>query len=252
MFLWEDIAFGPIKSRRLGSSFGINILPTTKKVCSFDCIYCECGWTLEKSIATDEFPPLQTVNEAIEHHLQHCKTEHIAIDSLTFAGNGEPTLHPDFGAIIDHLIVLRDKYYPKAVISCLSNSTQLLRSDVKEALLKIENPILKLDAVTPELFALINKPTIPVKVEEVIEALQQFKHQYILQTLFFRGEFEGTPFDNGAEPHLSEWLKAVALTQPKELMLYSLDRATPAQQIYPYNAEELAHIKTLATNLLES
>ncbi len=249
MFLWDQIAFGPIKSRRLGNSFGINLLPTKHKICTFDCIYCECGWTMEKSLDTSHFPPLNVVNEAIENHLKHCKKNNVEIDSLTFSGNGEPTLHPDFAPIIDNLILLRDQYYPNAVISCLSNSTQLLQNSVKEALLKIENPILKLDAATPELFELINKPTVPIKVEEVIEALAHFKHRYILQTLFFRGEFEGFPFDNGAEPHFSAWLKVVADTQPKKLMIYSLDRATPAQNILPYSADELAVITEKANSL---
>jgi len=242
MFLWDKIAFGPIHSRRLGSSLGVNISPTNVKICSFDCIYCECGWTLEKLIAPELFLPADEINAAIEAKLCQCKETHTHIDSITFSGNGEPTLHPNFAQIIDNLIVLRDKYYPKTAITCLSNATQLANKTVLAALKKIENPILKLDAVTEPLFQLINKPTVQISVEEIIWQLQQLDGDFILQSLFLRGELDGQTFDHTAEPHLSLWLDVVKKLQPKKVMLYSLDRDTPAQGLEKIPIEKLKEI----------
>ena len=240
--LWDNIAFGPVKSRRLGSSLGINVSPTTVKICSFNCIYCECGWTLEKSIDPKFFFSAEEIIAAIDKKLSQCKETCTPIDSITFSGNGEPTLHPQFYQIIDALIVLRDKYYPKTVITCLSNATQLANKKVLAALKKIDNPILKLDAVTEPLFQLIDKPTIPISVEEIIGHLQQMNGDFILQTLFFKGEVDGQCFNNAAEPHLSLWRNVVKQLHPKKIMLYSLDRSTPAQQLEKIPVEELEEI----------
>lgn len=242
MFLWDQIAFGPIHSRRLGSSLGINLLPTDVKICTFNCLYCECGWTLEKSLDEKYFYPLQTVLDAIEQKLKTCSQEGTLVDSITFSGNGEPTLHPDFPAIIDRLLQLRDLYYPKAAITCLSNSTKLGDLAVRNALMKIENPILKLDAVDEDLFQVVSGPTIELHASEVIGWLSEMKNQFILQTLFFKGETEKGAFDNGSGEALERWLETVEKIQPKMVMIYSLDRETPAQKLFQYSKEELAAI----------
>jgi wyosine [tRNA(Phe)-imidazoG37] synthetase (radical SAM superfamily) len=242
MFLWDKIAFGPIQSRRLGNSLGINVSPTDVKVCSFDCIYCECGWTLEKSIDPHLFFSVEEITTAIETKLRQCKEAGTPIDSITFSGNGEPTLHPNFDQIIDTLITLRDKYYPKTAITCLSNATQLANEKVLIALQKIENPILKLDAVTEPLFQLINKPTVPVSVEEIIKKLQKMNGNFVLQTLFFKGEIDGRYFNNADELHLSLWLEVVKQLHPKKVMIYSLDRNTPAQALEKIPMEKLQEI----------
>lgn len=240
--LWESIAFGPIRSRRLGSSLGINLLPIVKKICSFDCVYCECGWTLDSNMDTSGFFSLEEVNQAIETKLIQCQQDKIPINSITFSGNGEPTLHPDFLAIVDNLIRLRDQYYPNAIITCLSNSTQLYRDDVREALMKIENPVLKLDAVTEELYQMINAPVQDVKVAQIIEWLKLFKGQFVLQTLFFSGKIGGVEFDNAKEPHLSQWIDVVLMLKPQKVMLYSLDRETPAENLTKLSTEEMEKI----------
>jgi len=242
MFLWDKIAFGPIQSRRLGSSLGINVSPTNAKVCSFDCIYCECGWTLKKIIDTHLFLPADEITAAIKAKLCACQKEGISIDSITFSGNGEPTMHPNFHQIIDNLIVLRDKYYPKTAITCLSNATQLHNEKVVAALKKIENPILKLDAVTEPLFQLINKPTILISVKEIITQLKKMNGNFILQTLFFKGMIEEQYFNNAEEPHLSLWLEEVKQLHPKQVMIYSLDRNTPAQGLEKIAIEKLEEI----------
>ena len=248
-FLWESISFGPIHSRRLGSSLGVNLLPTDVKICSFNCLYCECGWTLEKSLTAREYYPVETVLQAIEHKLSSCQEQGTPVDSITFSGNGEPTLHPHFDKIIDGLIPLRDKYYPQAVISCLSNATQLMRPEVCTALKRIENPILKLDAGTQELLDIINKPTIPVNIQDVIDQLKTFDGEVIVQTMFLSGEQDGIAFDNSQEPDFSQWLESVKSIRPKKVMIYSLDRETPALQLHKFDKEKL---ETIAEKVRET
>lgn len=241
-FLWESIAFGPIHSRRLGSSLGINLLPTDVKICSFNCLYCECGWTLEKSLTAREYYSVDTVMQAIEHKLKSCIEANTPVDSITFSGNGEPTLHPAFDQIIDRLIPLRDKYYPQAVISCLSNATQLMRPEICEALKRIENPILKLDAGTQEMLNIVNAPTSPVHIDEVVEQLRSFNGNLILQTMFLSGEQDGVAFDNSVGESYERWLEFVKIIRPKRLMIYSLDRETPAMQLHKFDKEKLEEI----------
>lgn len=242
MFLWESIAFGPIHSRRLGSSLGINVSPTDVKICSFDCIYCECGWTLEKDITATHFVSADIVIQAIEQKLQKCREDNTHIDSITFSGNGEPTLHPQFGEIIDRLIVIRDKYYPHAEITCLSNATKLQNADVRAALLKIDNPMLKLDAGLPELYTLINRPTIPVTMADTVEGLRAFHGNFIMQSMFLKGEIDGVEFDNTSEENVSAWLKVLEEVKPRKVELYSLDRETPAKQLVKVYKDDLEKI----------
>jgi len=204
---------------------------------------------MEKSIDPKFFFSAEEIIAAIERKLLQCKKTGTLIDSITFSGNGEPTLHSQFYQIIDALIVLRDKYYPKTVITCLSNATQLANKKIFAALKKIENPILKLDAVTEPLFQLINKPTIPILAEDIIRHLQQMNSGFILQTLFLMGEVDGQYFNNAAEPHLSLWLNVVKQLYPKKVMIYSLDRNTPAQGIEKIPFEKLVEIEWLVQEL---
>lgn len=241
-FLWESVVFGPIHSRRLGNSLGINLLPTDEKICSFNCLYCECGWTLEKNLAAREFCPADEVLQAIEHKLQTCRDARTPVDSITFSGNGEPTLHPQFDKIIDGLLPLRDKYYPEAAISCLSNATQLARSEVHDALKKIDNPILKLDAGNQQLLDLINDPVVPVSFDETVTHLCSFHGNLIIQTMFLSGERDGLPFDNTKEPNLSQWLYTLGTINPKKVMIYSLDRETPALKLRKIDKNSLENI----------
>ena len=241
-FLWDSIAFGPIHSRRLGHSLGINLLPTDVKICSFNCLYCECGWTLEKRLTARDFYPVEIVLQAIEHKLNACKNLDVPVDSITFSGNGEPTLHPCFDQIINGLIPLRDQYYPNAVISCLSNATQLARPEVRTALQRIENPLLKLDAGTQEMLDTINYPIVPVDIEEVTGHLKSFNGNLIIQSMFLSGEKDGVPFDNSAEPNFTQWLRRVADIHPRKVMIYSLDRETPALQLHKFDKGKLEEI----------
>ena len=245
MFLWDSIAFGPIVSRRLGSSLGINVLPVTEKICSFNCVYCECGWTPDKEMLNREYLPADTILSAIEEKLKKCCEENIIIDSITFSGNGEPTMHPDFGKIITGLIPLRNRYYPKTSITCLSNATQLFRQDVKEALQKIENPILKIDAGSEPFFKLVNKPTIPITLQEIIEQLKSFRGNLIIQTMLFRGNIDNQQFDNSNGEELSLFLHHIQEINPKKVMLYSLDRETPSKNLIKIEKTDLERVSAM-------
>lgn len=194
---------------------------------------------MEKNIASSQFYSLKTILDALETKLKKCSDANIHIDSITFSGNGEPTLHPDFGEIIDGLILLRDRYYPGVPITCLSNSTQLYKESIRNALAKIDNPILKLDAGTEELFQLINRPMTPVSLSDVISHLKTFKGNLIIQTLFFKGAIDGIDFDNTDEANLGNWLHYVEEIAPKKVMLYSLDRETPANHLIKINKSQL-------------
>lgn len=244
MLRFDNIVFGPIHSRRLGSSLGINLLPRHGKLCNFDCIYCECGWN--KDGRTDEnLPSVQTVVAALEEKLSACMAEGTRIDSITFSGHGEPTLHPDFAEIADATVMLRDRYFPEAVISVLSNATMLDRPGVADALRKVDNPILKLDAPTDELVREINRPNGRYSVEAVIEGLKQFKGDFILQTMFLKG---ASP-DYSIQPDaLAAWVDIVRRLRPRKVMVYTLDRPAPAKGLEKMDA---AQIRTLLEPLLD-
>ena len=190
-FLFDRIIFGPVKSRRLGVSLGINLLPASRKVCNFNCIYCECGWTFDKSKEKGSLPKREEIYKALEKKLSEMKAKNKPPDVITFAGNGEPTLHPDFPAIVDDCIDLRNKYFPDTRIAVLSNSTTITIPSVREALLKVDQNILKLDSGFDLTVRIHNQPRVNVKVTELIANLKQFNGQLIIQTLFLRGSYNG-------------------------------------------------------------
>ena len=229
--LFESIVFGPISSRRLGVSRGVNLLPTEKKYCSFNCIYCECGWN---QIDTKVDVPLnkrEDVKAALKMRLEsNSEQENAKINSITFSGNGEPTIHPDILGIVNDVIELRNQYCPQAKITILSNSTNLVREDVFEALQKIDNPILKLDSGTEEMYNRINKP-VSAKFDTIIDRLKAFGGKCIIQTLLLRGENEGKVIDNTSEEEFEAWLGIVKEIKPRSVMLYSIDRETPEKEL---------------------
>lgn len=241
MLHFDDIAFGPIYSRRLGSSLGVNLLPSKGKLCNFDCIYCECGWN--KDGAQDRrFPTYEEVAEALEQKIADCAGKGTPVDSITFSGNGEPTMHPDFPAVIDLILSLRDRYYPAAKVSVLSNATLVGRPEVAQALMKVDNPILKIDASSDELVQKINKPVGHYRLDEVVENLMQFKGRFILQTMFLKSPDFGT-----ATPEaLEAWMNIVRRLSPREIMVYTIDRETPDKSLAKYTVEEMtAFVKPL-------
>ncbi len=224
--LFDSIIFGPLSSRRLGTSLGINLLPTTIKFCSFNCIYCECGWTETNSIEKAQLYTAKEISTSLEERLIYLKEQNISLDSMTFAGNGEPTMHPQFVEIIEDTIRLRDLFAPNSKISVLSNSTMLGKPHVIEALVKVNN-IMKLDAGSEHMFQLINKPKNRITLGEIVEQLKKFQGQLIIQSMFVRGEMEGVSIDNTIDSEVEAWLKHLVAIQPKEVMIYSLDRRPP-------------------------
>ena len=233
--LFDSIVYGPIHSRRLGVSLGMNLMPTTAKLCTFDCVYCECGWNQPVSHPT--LPTREQVREALNTKLS---TLNLQLDVITFSGNGEPTLHPDFLGIIHDTCALRDQYCPQAKISVLSNSTQLGRKDVVEALRLCDNRILKLDSAIDTTMRLIDKPVNPnLTVEQIAQWLTLFNGDFTLQTCFLRGEYNGQIIDNTTPDELSAWYNMVDRLHPKQVMIYVIDRATPLPTLSKVPAAEM-------------
>ncbi len=226
-FLFDKIIFGPVKSRRLGVSLGINLLPRGKKVCNFNCIYCECGWSQAVEIKGGFLPTRVEVSEALASKLQEMKIRNQKPDVITFAGNGEPTMHPDFGGIIDDCIRIRNKFFPDSKIAVLSNSTMITKPSVRDALLKIDQNILKLDSAFQLTVNKHNQPRVNVKIDELIEDLRKFKGNLIIQTLFLRGIQNGEKIDNTTAEEIDAWLLALQKIRPAEVMIYTISRDTP-------------------------
>ena len=237
--LYDQIVFGPIHSRRLGISLGMNLLPTDGKVCSFDCLYCECGFNKDRK-TNHRLPTREEVREALRERLTRMQAEGIAPDVITFAGNGEPTLHPDFEAIIADTIATRDAFFPKAKIAVLSNATQLHKESVVRALSRIEDNILKFDSVLDSRIQQLDRPNQPgFCFARLLEQLKQFKGNLIIQTMFLKGEFEGQSVNNMSEEEIMGWLQALQEIAPKQVMIYTIDRETPAQGLQKATHEEL-------------
>ena len=256
--IYPSPVFGPVHSRRLGISLGINLLPADGKVCSFDCIYCECGFN-EDHRPTLPLPTREEVAAKLEEKLQQMAAEGQLPDVLTFAGNGEPTSHPHFPEIIDDVIRLRDQYCPKAKVSVLSNSTMIHRQTVHDALMRVDNNILKLDTVDPIYINKVDHPNGTYDVEKIIDRMKAFNGHIIIQTMFMRGEIrrEGVrregekesgvrsqeSVDNTGEEYVGPWLEAVKAIKPQQVMIYTIDRETPTQGLLKATHEQLDAIR---------
>ncbi len=238
MFLFHEIIFGPIRSRRLGLSLGINLLPIDAKICSFNCVYCECGFntTMQES----PIPTRGQVRETLENKLKEMVAEGQIPDVITFAGNGEPTLHADFEGIIDDTIALRDQYCTTAKVSVLSNSTRVHKPHVFAALNKVDNNILKFDSAIDRTMKLMDQPVGKhINVAWFIEHLKKFHGKLIIQTMFLRGEVKGEPIDNTTDEEIEAWLAALKQINPQQVMIYSLDREAPTQTLQKVSVDEL-------------
>lgn len=243
--LYPSPIFGPIHSRRLGISLGINLQPADGKMCSFDCIYCECGFNGEHRPHLRR-PSRELVAKQLEETLASMKHEGVAPDVLTFAGNGEPTGHPQFAEIIDDTIRLRNMYFPKAKVSVLSNATFTHRKDVHDALLKVDNNIQKLDTVNMAYIKLVDRPTnANYDVNKIIEQLRSFNGHVIIQTMFMKGlTADGMSVDNTGDEFVNPWLEAVEIIKPQSVMVYTIDRETPEHGLLKATHEELDAISS--------
>ncbi len=236
--------FGPVHSRRLGVSLGINLLPEDGKVCSFDCIYCECGYNADYR-PKQKLPTREEVRKALETRLQDMQLNGPAPDVLTFAGNGEPTAHPHFPEIIEDTLALRDKYFPNAKVSVLSNSTFIHRPAVFKALNKVDNNILKLDTVDETYINELDRPVGNYSVDSIIEGLKAFKGNCIVQTMFLKGGYQGKDMNNTTDKYVLPWLEAVREINPLQVMIYTIDRETPDHDLQKATHEELDRIAGL-------
>lgn len=242
--LFESLIVGPIHSRRLGSSLGINLLPEHGKICTFDCIYCECGWN--KDHREDKvMPTADQVEEALSRRAVELHKEGVRVDSITFSGNGEPTTHPEFARIVDITLKVRDRYLKEAKVSVLSNASMIWKEEVRQALMKVDNPILKIDSTQEMIARAINRPNSRYSLKETIAELKKFNGNFILQTIFFRGEAEDPKTGrkvliDSTEPRLvKKWQTLVRELKPRQIMMYTLDRDTPATGLSKASMEEM-------------
>ena len=241
-FLFDKTIFGPVRSRRLGISLGVNLLPNDSKVCSFDCIYCECGWTPRKRQTKAILPSRVEVTKNLRDKLIKMKQEGELPDVITFAGNGEPTLHREFAGIIDDTIALRDQFAPDCRIAVLTNATMNHKKDVFEALLKVEDNIQKLDSAFMETIEKLDCPMGRFNLNSTIDQLQKFGKQASIQTLFVRGKHRGKTIDNTTPEELEAWLGVIRKIEPKQVMVYTIARDTPAKNLEKVSIEELESI----------
>jgi wyosine [tRNA(Phe)-imidazoG37] synthetase (radical SAM superfamily) len=246
--LFDRVVFGPVKSRRMGLSLGVNLMPANTKCCSFDCIYCECGWTTQRDTSGSYLPTIQEMTGALEKKLTEMAVAGNLPDAITFAGNGEPTLHPHFADMINQTLELRDRFAPKAKVTVLSNGSRLARPEVFEALLKVDLNIQKLDAGTEDTAVLINKPSGAFDIEELTFHLARFNGKVIIQTLFLRGMVEGVPVDNTTPKEISSWINRLKMIAPSYVMIYPIDRETPASGLVKVDRNELERIAQMASD----
>jgi len=241
--IYPSPIFGPIHSRRLGVSLGINLMPDDGKSCTFDCLYCECGFNADFR-PHHARPTREEVRDGLEAKLKEMTAQGIAPNVFTFAGNGEPTSHPQFAEIIDDTIALRDRYFPDAKVSVLSNSTFIHREKVREALMKVDNNILKLDTVDQDYIRILDRPVQPsYDVGRIIDDMMLFDGHVIIQTMFLKGSYEGRDVDNTTDRYVLPWLEAVAKIKPEEVMVYTIDRETPCPTLQKAIHEELDAIR---------
>lgn len=232
--IYPSPIFGPVRSRRLGISLGINLLPADGKWCSFDCIYCECGLNADHR-AHSPLPTREEVRVALEGKLQEMRLEGALPDVLTFAGNGEPTMHPHFPEIVDDVLELRNSYCPRAKVSVLSNATQILKESVFRALEKVDNNILKLDTVNVEYINKVDRPTGNYDLQQLIETMKRFCGKCIIQTMFMHGD----GVTNTGEEFVTPWLQMIKYIAPRQVMIYTIDRETPVSGLEKATHEEL-------------
>jgi wyosine [tRNA(Phe)-imidazoG37] synthetase (radical SAM superfamily) len=243
--LFDKLVFGPVYSRRLGTSLGINLLPLDSKFCNFDCIYCECGWSKSSSEIKLKLPERAVLKKLLAEKLQQLRGTVNEPDAITFAGNGEPTIHPDFPGIIDDTIEVRDSYSPHSQISVLSNASMIHKRDIRKALSKVDKNILKLDTGIDRTFELLNRSAGERSINEIVRNLMLFKGKLIIQTLFVRGHFNGHVIDNTTPEEIDAWLPLIKKINPEYVMIYPIDRGTPVKDLEKIPEEELRSIARL-------
>lgn len=240
--LFNEIVFGPVNSRRFGISLGMNLLPVSFKYCTFNCIYCECGWNEKHTIKKGKLPNRSEIYNALQSRLIGLLEQKITPDNITFAGNGEPTIHPEFGGIIYDTLALRDSYLPNTKITVLSNASLIHKKRVFDGLNKVDNNVLKLDTAKEETFKLLNQPAAGIKLSSIIQNIKKFSGNQVIQTLFVRGNYNGRVVDNTTADEIDAWIKVIRDIQPKYVMIYPIDRETPVGGLQKISRSELETI----------
>lgn len=247
MFLHPSVIYGPVRSRRLGVSLGINLLPAGRKICSFECVYCECGW--KQAGREEPFPDVNTVRTELSETLYRLTAEGQRLDYLTFSGNGEPTLHPEFETIMKITVALRNRYCPDTGIAVLSNAATLNNPSVRAGLAMAERRLFKLDAGSENMFRMINRPQNAITLEAITDSIANFKKDFTIQSMFLRGQYNGEWMDNTIDSEIALWLERLKTLRPKEVMMYSLDRLPAADGLRPVSREELQMIQNKVMDL---
>jgi wyosine [tRNA(Phe)-imidazoG37] synthetase (radical SAM superfamily) len=240
--LFKDIVFGPVRSRRFGVSLGINLLPFGFKYCNFNCLYCECGWTGVKSESKLKLFSRDAIRTALDERCSELRRQGLHPENLTFAGNGEPTIHPDFPGIVDDTITIRERYFPTARVTILSNASLIHKPAIRQAMEKVDNNVLKLDCGTEAMFRFMNRPLGTITLDKITAQLKSFSGNVIIQSLFVRGEYNGTVVDNTVEPEIMAWLQRIGDIRPAMVMVYTIDRQPPVNTLLKVPLPELESI----------
>ena len=231
--LKNDVVYGPVNSRRLGKSLGINVLAANTKICSLNCLYCQYGYTrikVRKINQLTNFFPVESIIQGLESRL---KDDLCRPDYLTFSGNGEATLHPDFPDLVSAVITLRNKYCPAARTAILSNGTRIGQPHIQVAFDEIDLKIIKLDCAAEDLYRHYNRPIIPFNLQQMVALLATMKN-ITVQALFTAGRS-----GNFSRDHLKIWIRTIIFIRPLMVQIYSLDRGYPSKHITKLNAEDL-------------
>ena len=217
--------FGPVQSRRLGRSLGVNLLPPDGKLCSFDCVYCECG------LNADHVPQAPMTSRAevareLERRLVQMRESGETLDAITYSGNGEPTSHPEFKEIVEDTIALRDRYFPQAKVCLLTNATHIDRPKIYEAIQKLDKACLKLDTVNAEYIELVDRPNARYDLPRIIDIMKSLNGRCVIQTMFMKGEWQGKSVDNTGDEYVLPWLEVVKAVAPSgvEISVYDFTR----------------------------
>lgn len=251
-FLFDKTIFGPIHSRRLGISLGVNLLPNDKKVCSFDCIYCECGFGQKGALSGSKLPTREEVRTQLREKLVEMGEVGEKPDVITFAGNGEPTLHPDFLGVIEDTIDLRNEYCPSAKVAVLSNASRLGNEKVVEALKLVDDNILKLDSASKEIVQMLDRPNYDYSVDKTIEQIRQFGDNLAVQTMFAKWTTDGKTYDNSTDEDVDAWLKCIERINPPRVMIYTIDRDTPMPGMEKVGQERLDAIAERVRKIVDN
>jgi wyosine [tRNA(Phe)-imidazoG37] synthetase (radical SAM superfamily) len=248
-FLFSEHVFGPIQSRRLGFSLGINLLSVNQKVCNYNCIYCECGLTHQLTKEESVFVDKQHLMCLLDEKLADCIKNDTPIDTITFAGNGEPTMHPDFLPIVNEIVLRRNKLFPNAKIAVLTNGVTLDRKPIQAALKNVDKAIIKLDGGNNKTLQEIDQPKGKFDIDTLMKNIASFQGETIIQTMFLKGEINGHKIDNSIGEERLNWLEKIQTLQPKEVMLYSIDRDTPFTTLHPVSKTVLNEIAELVNEM---